>query len=474
MTESNARLSEFLKDPDFENLQRYIIKVTGLNYFLEKQEYLINHLEKRFTEIGIKDCTSYLNLLTQQKQGEVELDALITYLTIGETYFFRHKEQFDSLREIILPAVIKKNQDIKRLRIWCAGCSTGAEPYSVAILLKSDFSAQIAGWDVKIVGTDINRDVLNRANEGKYEDWSFRLTQPELRQNNFTQNGQSWTILREFKQWVSFQYHNLVKQPFTLPPVPISEYDIIFCRNVMIYFGKEVIEQLGFNFATALTEQGWLVIGHAEYSLEDFGCLKKVPGPGTLLYQKLSSKAVPAPVPLSQPPPAILFQPNLVFQPSLAKQLPLVNKPSFTPQKPQPKIQEDLLKIQKLSDLGEFEAAHKQSIFLVAANPLEPLPYFYYALVLIHLKRDSEAEEALNKAIYLKRDFIFAHYYLGLIQEEKGKKDSANKHFNNVLKLLDRLSPKTRFPEGDEITVLELRELVNFYLEKKSEHKGIK
>ena len=123
---------------------------------------------------GLSDGHAYLDLLLDGASGEVELDGLITELTIGETFFFRHKEIFDALRDVVLPDVLRRNQQSRRLRIWSAGCSTGAEPYSVSILLKRELGKELAGWEVHIVGTDINRDFLARAREGRFDDWAER------------------------------------------------------------------------------------------------------------------------------------------------------------------------------------------------------------------------------------------------------------------------------------------------------------
>ena len=137
--------------------------------------------------IGAHDCASYLDLLRDPFRGPSELDELIAEVTIGETYFFRHREHFDALRDLVLPDLIVRNRATRRLRIWSAGCADGPEPYSLAILLKREMAGQLPGWDVTIVGTDINRLSLARAREGKFEEWAFLSTPPGSERRVFSE-----------------------------------------------------------------------------------------------------------------------------------------------------------------------------------------------------------------------------------------------------------------------------------------------
>jgi chemotaxis protein methyltransferase CheR len=155
--------SAVVSDPDYQRLKDRLIEFTGLAYYADKDEDLAGRISRRFSELGVRNCASYLHLLQAEGKGESELDVLIAELTIGETYFFRHREQFDALRSMVLPGILDHNHALRRLHIWSAGCATGAEPYSIALLLQQDFAHRIAGWDVSILGTDINRQFLSRA-----------------------------------------------------------------------------------------------------------------------------------------------------------------------------------------------------------------------------------------------------------------------------------------------------------------------
>ncbi|MBX9634721.1 MAG: protein-glutamate O-methyltransferase CheR, partial [Magnetospirillum sp.] len=186
-------------DPFFPRLKALVIETTGMAFYADKDEDLARIVAARMGETGLIPCARYLELISDPVLGRDEMDALVAELTIGETYFFRHREQFDALRDIILPDVLARNQGVRRLRIWSAGCATGPEPYSLAIMLKRDFGARIAGWHVSIVGTDINQKFLARARDGRYDEWAFRATPDDVRRDCFDKVGKQWAIKPEYK-----------------------------------------------------------------------------------------------------------------------------------------------------------------------------------------------------------------------------------------------------------------------------------
>jgi chemotaxis protein methyltransferase CheR len=134
--------SRLIQDPAYGLLKGFVIESTGLAYYVDKDEDLAGRIERRMSKRRAQDCAAYLRLLKDGHDGEAELDALIAELTIGETYFLRHRELFDALRDLVLPDLIERNRHTRRLRIWSAGCATGPEPYSVAILLRRELGRQ--------------------------------------------------------------------------------------------------------------------------------------------------------------------------------------------------------------------------------------------------------------------------------------------------------------------------------------------
>jgi len=178
-----------LADSRYSALKEYVVRHTGLAYYAAKDEDFATRLSRRFTARGLADCGDYLEMLTDARCGRQEMDQLVGELTIGETYFFRHKEQFDLMRTTIIPDLLERNKETRSLRIWSAGCATGPEPYSVSVLLRSEFQSQLSGWNISIVGTDLNLDFLQRARAARFPDWALRDTSERMKARCFLRDG---------------------------------------------------------------------------------------------------------------------------------------------------------------------------------------------------------------------------------------------------------------------------------------------
>lgn len=461
-------------DPFYPELKEYVIRATGLAYYADKDDELGDRFAQRMSRLGLPDCRAYLGLLQDGSRGEAELDQLVIGLTIGETYFFRHSEQFEALRDVILPDLIERNANRKRLRIWSAGCSTGAEPYSVAMVLRSDLGERTAGWEVSILGTDINRDFLARAQEGCYDEWSLRSTPEEVRRRCFLRSGQSWIVAPEYRHCVTFQYHNLVRNPFPSLLNNLVAFDLILCRNVTIYFEPQLTRRLINQFHRTLVDEGWLLVGHAEPNTSWFRSFRTVNRPGATLYQKSDSyrtptpalavwwEAEPAPVALPEAAPLEPRAP-LSEEPVLANHE--AAEPQLAPSSQQvPAMGTELARVRSLADRGQWEEAGDACHSLLDKNPLDPWVHFYRALVLEQLGFDGEAERSLRRAVYLDRRFILAHYHLGLFLQKRRNVRGAKRCFENVLHLAGSLKSAQPLEGGDGLTREGLEELTQMHL----------
>jgi len=452
--------TEIISDSGYAALKSYIIQHTGLAYYQDKNRDLGERIGRRLAALHVRDCATYLQLLRSSLDGEKEMDFLVAELTIGETYFFRHQEQFEGIREVILPDLIERKKDSRRLRIWSAGCATGPEPFSLAILLRQQFGHLVDGWEITIQGTDINRDFLARAMAGKFDDWAFRGCPEDLRRLCFAPSGKSWVLLPEYRKWIFFQYHNLVKTPFPSLVQNLTAFDLILCRNVMIYFSPEINRQLIGQFERTLAPGGWFLVGHSEPNMEYFQDFRTVSVPGATLYQKRAEGDVPAPrVDFSLGPPFDLE--------SFVRNIPV---PSFDRRPARPaetgegSSLPDIAAIRFLANQGQWEQAAARCGDLLRKENLNPLAYFYQALVQEQLEQFDSAEQALKRAIYLDRNFIFAHYFLALCLQRRGETEAAARSFRNAKVLLDQVPESRVFEEGDGITGGELAELVGMHL----------
>lgn len=461
-----------IADPAYFRLKDSLIAWTGLAYYADKDRELAERIVQRLAKVGVRGCDPYLALLESGQPGQIELDALIADLTIGETFFFRHREMFDALRTTVIPDRIAQNQGSRQLRIWSAGCSTGAEAYTIAILLKRELAQSLAGWDITIVGTDINRTFLARAREGIFEEWAFRSIPEDVKRSCFTRSGNLWEINPEYKEGVSFQYHNLVTHPFPSMLNNLFAFDVILCRNVTIYFSQEIVRQLIGHFHQSLVEGGWLLVGHSEPNMVFFRSFRTVNAPGAVLYQK-SEEGSPS-TEVGSTFSFTAYQPQPVAKPTwepvalsgIAPFLPSV-QPAQTPATSIAPIRSedaDLAEVRSFADRGEWHKAEDRCREMQDRNKLNPRVYFYQGLVLEQMGRHADAESALRRVIYLDRSFVFGHYYLGLLLQKNGKMPQAALSFRNVLQILARTDAKQVFADGDGISAGELRTLTEMHL----------
>jgi chemotaxis protein methyltransferase CheR len=449
---------ELLGDPLFSRLKEYVIESTGLSYYSDKDADLARRIRRRLSDFGFQNCASYLELLRDPAQGPSEMDALIEEITIGETYFFRHREHFDALRDLVLPDLIARNAENRRLRVWCAGCADGAEPYSLSILLRRELAHLLLGWEVSILGTDINRQCLATAREGRFEQWTLRSTPEELRRACFAEKGKAWTIAPEYKAGVSFQFHNLAEDAFPPQPNDPSPFDLIICRNVMIYFGPKLTRSIVRRFHDCLAPWAWLLVGPCEPNMTCFTSFRAVNAPGVTLYQR---PGVPAPdfveavsfpsLPLPEVPLPVAPRPADAEVPAVD-----ARTESTIP---------TLADLRKSADEGDWQNAARRGKELLEFDNLNALAHFNYALVLEQMGNYAESERSLRKAIYLDRQAVLAHYHLGLLLRSQGDLRQAERSFNNTLNLLAPLSGDEILTDADGITVLELRKMAQMQIE---------
>lgn len=454
-------------------LMAYVISATGLVYYCERQREFAKHVASRTEALGLNDYQSYLQRLRDGDDGDAELDRLIALLTIGETHFFRHRELFRALETTVFPELIERNKRRRQLRIWSAGCSIGAEPYSLSMLLRHRFREELPHWDVQIIGTDINREFLDRAAAGQFQDWALRNVSGEERRTFFSHDGMSWTVKPEFQQGVSFRHHNLAAPQFSSPLKHGGGFDLILCRNVMIYFSLDVVRRSIQNLHTCLADDGWLAVGHAEHNVNWFHSFRTLVSDGAVLYQKSDAKSCDGSAtherdagagdtaPGGSPPASERFRLTMEA-PAVSLADPLqVPKPAPASCDPDEAPGNDaaLQNIRSLADRGNLVEALERCRTLQRSDRQDPSPHFYQAMILQQNDDDSGAEQALKRAIYLDRTYPLAHYYLGLLMQKQRHVASAARAFHNVIRLLADRSPEEPVRDADELTVADLNQL---------------
>lgn len=229
-------------------------------YFDDDSRYLLEkRLSRRVRNHHFSNFRDYYRFLLYDKNKEEELNSIIDILTVNETYFFREENQLKAFSEEILPELRESKRNKRQLKIWSAGCSTGEEPYTIAMLIIE--KGYFIGWDIEIFGSDINHRVLQIARNGIYKKNSFRNTNNFYIKKYFTEENEFFRISDIVKQYVNFSHLNL------LDPVKtkiVGIVDVIFCRNVLIYFDKQSRKKVIDMFYERLLEGGYLLLGHAE------------------------------------------------------------------------------------------------------------------------------------------------------------------------------------------------------------------
>ncbi len=245
---------------DVFRLIRDIIKDYCGLFFDDNSRHLIEkRLSRRVKNHHLNDFRDYYRFIRYDKNTEDELSAIMDILTVNETYFFRELNQLRAFSEEILDELKTTNNYKKALRIWSAGCSTGEEPYTIAMLIEENNSFQ--NWDVEIYGSDINQRVLQVSRKGIYGKNSFRTTEPYYIKKYFTKEDSVFKVNDSVKKHVNFSYLNLL-DPFKARF--LGKMDVIFCRNVLIYFDNESRKRVIENFYDRLVDGGYLLLGHAE------------------------------------------------------------------------------------------------------------------------------------------------------------------------------------------------------------------
>lgn len=243
----------------FRLLRDLVHDYCGIHLREELKFVVERRLAPRLEALNLTDFGAYYRFLRYDPARRAELELAVEALTTHETYFFREPVQLGAFRDELLPRLKARNEASRRLRIWSAGCSSGEEPYTVAMLIRD--SGLFSNWDVEITGTDIARRVLEMARRGEYGQNALRVTPPEMLQKHFDPVGTRWRVRDDIRALVSFGQLNLLEQD---AGALLSRVDVVFCRNVMIYFDVPARKRVLKLFYDKLVPGGFLLLGHSE------------------------------------------------------------------------------------------------------------------------------------------------------------------------------------------------------------------
>ncbi|OOG57983.1 CheR family methyltransferase [Polaromonas sp. C04] len=462
-------------------LSAHIARTMGLSFPPERWEELKRGLAGAARESGFEDAAKYVDWTLSVPPSTEQIQVLASHLTIGETYFFRDQKTLNALAHTILPELIRSRRGRdQRLRIWSSACSSGEEPYTLAMLLHQ-LLPDPRDWQVSIMATDINPHFLRKATAGSYSEWSFRNAPPWLKQRYFKRTAEGrYAIIPEIRKLVTFTHLNLVENDNPLPAINTNALDIIFCRNVLMYFTPSQVDRVICRLSRALVEGGWLAVGPSETSKALFPRFVSVNFPDAILFRKGNAPVLPSinessPRTGSAAPAA--HREAAALQPALAKTQAtldvLATAQTLYRQGHYAQAADTLLATcrdrqtapaalslltRALANQGRLADALTWCKRWIAADKVDPAGHYLHAMVVLEQGDAQRARASLQRAVYLDYGFVLAHFALGNLARRCGKNAEAVKHFSNVQHLLRAFRADDPLPEADGLTAGRLAE----------------
>jgi chemotaxis protein methyltransferase CheR len=400
---------------------------------------------------NLADLEKLFGVMEDQDLDNEAWQSLREQLTVGESYFFRDPAQLEVIRNRVLQPLAASGSP-RRVRIWSAGCASGEEAYSLAAIAWSTLPEPL-GWRADILGTDLQPSALQRAQTACYRDWSFRGMEPEVQSRWFRRSLGGWTVVPELQRLVRFKAHNLARDPFE----PLAEgegFDLILCRNVLIYFQEATRLEVLHHFLQALKPGGALVLGHNEISHTEVQTLNVEHCFDSLVIRP--GQGAPPSLNASHPIEVAPVRPR----PRPARVRDKVATSPVAPSDPLGKAREALatgehgkaLELAKglraveslqvtghaLANLGRGEEALKLVVEGLARHPLEASLHYLHSLLSAERGDDGEVLRALDRTIYLTPDHVAALMDRARIHENHGRSKEAIRDIAQALEYLSR------------------------------------
>lgn len=471
-----------LPDSLLSRLSDFLAWQMGLHFPRERWRDLERGIGAASREAGYAQAEAFIHWLLAAPLTRTQIEGLASHLTVGETYFFREKGSLDILEQQILPELLRARAHTeKHLRIWSAGCCTGEEPYSIAILL-DQLIPGFETWNLTVLATDINPRFLHKAAQGIYGAWSFRDTPAWIRERYFTRRSDGcFEILPRLQRMVTFSYLNLAEDSYPSLVNNTNAMDVILCRNVLMYFTQERAKTVVDKLQRSLVDGGWLITSPAETSNVLFSAFTTVEFPGAFLYRKMApggprtaavrpqstrydEEAAAAHAPASSAPraPATFSVDRPTFAPEILHQ---ADSPRATAAEDADARKHDegetlRRKARACADEGRLAEAIEWCEKAIAADKLNPAHYYLLAAIEQERGQSATAERSLGRALYLEPDFALAHFALGNLCLSGGRQREARRHFDNALTQLRACPADALLPESDGLSAGRLVEII--------------
>jgi chemotaxis protein methyltransferase CheR len=402
----------------------------GVRFPASRKQAVASAIQRVMLRRGLEDVA---DLVGRIGLDEDLTDEVVTEVTVGETYFFRDPAQFDVIRTMVIPALLSQRPEHAAIRIWSAGCSTGEEPYSLAIAMEEDGLADRA----RIVATDISREALSTARGAEYGEWSLRNGGMDLLGRYFCRRGDRFQLNRRLARRVRFVRHRLGADKLPSPADGIVDLDLILCRNVLMYLEPAAVKRIAGQLFDCLADGGWLLAGPSDPQLWEHARFETSVTPAGVMYRRNTAAArvgaEPARSGSAVPRPAT---PDLKPRPDLPHQHGRPRPAAKRSQRrPRTRAAESFARhirlLRRGDDLGAAAAVASEA---VKRHPLSAELHYLQSLGFISEARIDEAAAALRRVIYLDRTLAAAHFLLGSCLRDSDA-EAALRAFENALAL---------------------------------------
>lgn len=465
--DSTGGLRKDLTAEEFQLFRDWIHQHSGIYLEEIKIDSLRISLVTRATGFGFTDYGDYFRLLSND---DTEFKELMNLVTINETSFFRFPGQFDALRDRVIPEILdgSPSPGPRAFRVWSAGCSTGEEPYTIAMTLL-DSTLEPLGHTCEVIGTDVSTQALERARKAVYPARAVTNLQQQVVQRWFEPVQDGHRPVQRVRDKCQFHYHNLIKEPY--PLALLSNWDVIFCRNVTIYFRLESIRRVVDRFYESLNPGGYLFIGHSETLTSVSDRFEVVEVDGVFLYRKPRAKRslsfdevvasrmrrtapaeqetrsttlgarrraaferTPEPVPEAVRASDLVLQAHAMLEQARAADA-LEYARSALAIEPD-NVDAHLVAAFAHADLGQLDDAAAQANTVLATYPLTAGARYVLGVIYQQQGNMDAALSEFKRTVYIDRDFVLAHFAIANIHRLRGELNDACRDYENTLRAL--------------------------------------
>jgi chemotaxis protein methyltransferase CheR len=493
--ELTARRAHGWSDPAFARVASVIHLVSGLVFPPNRQPAAESGMRRAMSSLGISDADALARAV--QRPGESR-DTVLAELTVGETYFFREPSQLALLGSHVLPDLRERRSADTPLRIWSAGCASGEEPYTIAILLRE------MGWvhPTRILGTDVARPRLEAARRARYTRWSMRGASEERVARWFERRGAQFQLDPSVCESVEFAPLNLIADDYPSAESGTAMQDVVLCRNVLIYFDMAGVEQIASRLLASLAPDGWLLLGASDPPLASLVPCEVMVLPGGIAYRRADRAHEPdslatrgpaetptrwwvAPAPAPPLPEQADLPAHVPFHwhaeaPATAP--PPAETPEDAPSLGESRAAYDegdypraealaaaaleadaglvdqwVLLVRCIANQGRLRDADQECVRALDLHRLSPELHYLHAMLLREAGQHRESANAARRALYLDPRFVMAHLLLGDVHAHLGDAERATRAFENALGELASTPAGAAVPAADGVPAERLR-----------------